>query len=221
MPHCNQAWCKGERPRGKLDRLSQPEQSEWVAVARLMRPQGRRGELLAEPLTDVPGVLKAGASLRLAPAGAVRPEGNEAVVEQVWEPTGRNAGRVVLKLLGCDDISAAEALAGKQLMTRAEALPALEADTYYVRDLLGCTLWDGETEVGEIVDVQFATTPDGRQRLEDAAPLLEVQRGGEDDMVLVPFVRAYLERVDVAGRRVDVRLPAGLVELDVSGDRGE
>ena len=201
--------------------MSEAQESAWVAVARLLRPQGRRGELLAEPLTDLPDVLKAGASLRLAATGAAAPGESVAVLEGVWEPTGKNAGRVVLKLRGCEDISAAEALAGKQLMMPAQALPALDTDTFYVRDLLRCTLWDGETAVGEIVDVQFATTPDGRQRLEDAAPLLEVLPAGaaEDDTVLVPFVRAYLQRVDTAGRRVEMRLPVGLV--DVRADAGD
>ena len=181
-----------------------------------MRPQGRRGELLAEPLTDVPEVLAAGAALRLAPVGAAGPSDRDVAVtiESVWEPTGKNAGRVVLKLAGCDSISDAEVLAGKQLMVPAGALPDLEADTFYVKDLLGCTLWNGDAAVGEIVDVQFATTPDGRQRLEDAAPLLEVRPtgAGEDDTVLVPFVRAYLVGVDVTTGRVTMQLPDGLVD---------
>ncbi len=190
-------------------------------MARLLRPQGRRGELLADPLTDVPGVLAAGTSVRLAAVGAAEPSDQEVTVEQVWEPTGRNAGRVVLKLAGCEDISAAEALAGKQLMVPAGVLPELEEDTFYVRDLLGCTLLDGQATVGEIVDVQFATTPDGRQRLEDAAVLLEVQPAAGGETVLVPFVRAYLVRVDVAARRVEMRLPAGMVEAADTGSVGE
>ena len=201
--------------------------NEWVAVARLMRPQGRRGELLAEPLTDVPGVLAAGSVLRLAAVGAAKPKAGDSAVsiEALWKPSGRNAGRVVLKLQGCNDISAAETLAGHELMVEASALPQLEADNFYVRDLLGCTLWDGEAAVGEIVDVQFAVTPDGRQRLEDAAPLLEVKIEGERkvETVLVPFVRAYLVGVDIAAKRVEMHLPAGMVNVggDAASDEGE
>lgn len=196
-----------------------------MAVAQLLRPQGRRGELLAEPLTHVPGLLAAGTSLRLSAAGAAEPtEGAPpVVVESVWQPTGRNAGRVVLKLAGCEDIGSAEALAGKQLMLPSSALPALEEDSFYVRDLLGCTLWNGGTAVGEIVDVQFATTPDGRQRLAEAAPLLEVQPAAGGETVLVPFVRAYLVSVDAGSRRVGMRLPEGLVDFNAEsgGEAGE
>ncbi len=205
------------------DALSEADKGGWVAVARLLRPQGRRGELLAEALTDVPGLLTQGAALWRADTGAVQPDSHAAAVtvEDLWEPTGKNAGRVVLKLAGCDSISQAEALAGRQLMIRSEELPPLEENTFYVRDLLGCTLYDGETAVGEVVDVQFATSPDGRRRLEDAAPLLEVQPAGSADTVLVPFVRAYLVRADVGARRVEMQLPAGLVEGDSGGELSE
>ena len=199
------------------------KQDEWVAVARLMRPQGRRGELLAEPLTDVPGVLEAGVSLRWAVTGAVAPKDADGMVtlEDSWEPTGRNAGRVVLKLAGVDDISAAEAMAGRQLMMRKDAMPALEADQFYVGDLVGCVLLDGETVVGEIVDVQFPTSADGK-RLEEAADLLEVQPKGADETLLVPFLKAWLVRVDVEGKRLEMRLLAGLVDGgDVVGEAGE
>ena len=187
-------------------------QEEWVAVARLMRPQGRKGELLTEPLTDVAGVLEAGASLRWAAAGAAAPKDADGLVtlEDVWEPTGRNAGRVVLKLAGVEDISAAEAMAGRQLMVPKDALPALEENQFYVGDLVGCLLLDGDAVVGEIVDVQFPTTPDGK-RLEEAADLLEVQPAEDEETLLVPFLKAWLVRVDLAGKRVEMRLPAGLV----------
>ena len=186
---------------------------EWVAVARLLRPQGRRGELLAEPLTDVPELLAAGVRAQLGQPNAALPESaaEPVTIDTCWRPTGKNAGRVVLKLHGCDDISAAEAMAGKQLMLPTSALPALEPDTFYVRDLLGCALWDGDTRAGEIVDVQFVTSTDGRVRLNDAAPLLEVRPGGAglDETVLVPFVRSYLDHVDISARRVSMHLPEG------------
>jgi 16S rRNA processing protein RimM len=153
----------------------------------------------------------------------------ERTIESCWKPTGRNAGRIVLKLSGADSISAAEELAGMSVLVPSEALPELDEDTYFVRDLIGATLWDGDAPVGEIVDVEFAMAPDGRTRLEDAAPLLVVraqplvddeaslpQSGDEPEEVeetaLVPFIRAWLVEVDLAHKRVLMRLPAGLLE---------
>jgi 16S rRNA processing protein RimM len=129
----------------------------------------------------------------------------------------------VLKLSGCDSINDAELLAGRQVLVSAAELPALDADTFFVGDLLGCAFYDGEVHAGTIVDVEFPTGPDGRTRLADAAPLLSVtlvEDGAEDEPVLVPFVRAWLESVDLGSKRVVMHLPAGLLggAEEVEGD---
>lgn len=188
-----------------------------MTLARLLRPQGRRGELLAELLTGFPELLSSTDGVYIVPSGASSPspDAQRTLVESQWMPTGRNAGRVVVKLAGCDSISAAELLAQSELMIPASERPALEEDAYYISDLVGCALYDGEKPAGEIIDVEFATSPDGRVRLEDAAPLLVVRMEGapEDaEPVLVPFVRAFLTSVDTVGKRVVMELPQGLLD---------
>ncbi len=204
----------------------------WFPIARLLRPQGRRGELLADPLSDLPDLFAANRDVVLAAANATTPVAGAANlrIEEHWFPTGKNAGRVVLKLSGCDSISAAEALAGQQVLIAADQLPALEAGTFFVGDLVGCTLYNAAAPtsepvgVGTVVDVEFATGPDGRTRIEDAAPLLAVElirpvqttpgpEGPEAvDPMLVPFVLAWIEEIDVAARRITMRLPEGLLD---------
>ena len=226
-------------------------ESRLIAVAQLLRPQGRRGELLAAPLTDLPGVLVAGRAVVLGTATTAFQTGmcHPLRLDEVWFPTGKNAGRVVLKISGCDSISQAEVLAGAELRVPVTDLPALEPDTFFAADLVGCELYDGHTLAGRIVDVQFPVSSTG-QRLEDAASLLAVQpialgtvvttlangnvstrgddskhdEGSDQDRdpkrtalperepVLVPFVRAWLESVDLPGRRVTMHLPAGLLD---------
>lgn len=184
----------------------------WMAVATLLRPQGRRGEILAEPLTDLTDIFSPGRAIVLAAAGASpKPGSATRQIEDHWLPTGKNAGRIVLKLSGCESINEAEALAGLQVWVAANEMPALDADTFFVGDLLGCAFFDGETQVGTIVDVEFPTGPDGRKRLDDAAPLLAVELTAGEEPVLVPFVRAWLERVDIPGKRVVMHLPAGML----------
>jgi 16S rRNA processing protein RimM len=185
-----------------------------------MRPQGRRGELLAEPLSDLPDIFASGQPAWLAPTGALAPASDDEAsalrIEEHWFPTGKNAGRIVLKLSGCDSISAAEALAGQQLLIPATLLPQLDADTFYVGDLLGCTLFDGKTPIGPVVDVHFPTSADGR-RLPDAAPLLAVQLPSSDpeDPTLIPFIRAWLDSVDLQSQRITMHLPAGLLDTEL------
>ena len=194
-----------------------PSKSDWIAIASLLRPQGRKGELLSDLLTDLTDQFQEGRLVTLAKKDAQQPSPNavQVAIESHWLPVGKNAGRIVLKLAGCDSISAAELLAGQQVMVPAAELPDLEAGTFYVADLLGCTLFDGEHAVGTIVDVQFAMGPDGKTRLPDAAPLLCVDLSGnttEDaDPILIPFVRAHLESVDIAAKRIVMHLPEGLL----------
>jgi 16S rRNA processing protein RimM len=184
----------------------------WVAIAALMRPQGRRGELLSEPLSDLPEIFRAGTQVVLTAKGATPAEGAATrTIEEHFFPTGKNAGRVVLKLSGCDSINQAETLAGMHVMVAASVLPTLDADTFFVGDLVGCAFFDGDHHAGTIVDVEFPTGPDGRTRLEDAATLLAVELAPGEDPVLVPFVRAWLDTVDIAARRVVMHLPAGLL----------
>ena len=193
--------------------------SGWVPLARLLRPQGRRGELLAELLSDLPGIFTAGRELFLAAnASASTPNAPPIRLEEHWFPTGKNAGRIVLKLSGCDSISQAEALAGNHLLILASGLPALDPDTFFVGDLIGCTVYDGDHPIGPITDIEFATGPDGRTRLEDAAPLLAVERPSSatpsdepSEPLLIPFVRAWLDSVDLAAQRIIMHLPEGLV----------
>ena len=191
--------------------------SEWFAIAELLRPQGRRGELLAEPQTDLP-VFTQGQSLWLAEKdGAGFKDAAKWILEGVWQPSGKNAGRIVLKLRGLDSISDAEAVAGRFLFIRTSDLPTLEEGTYLTRDLLGCTLFNRDAAVGTVEDVQFAVTADGRARLAEAADLLAIRLPGDDqaDAILVPFVRAWLLKVDIGAKEIHMQLPPGLIETFV------
>ena len=195
---------------------SEQEQSKrWIAIGRLLRPQGRRGEILTEPLTDLPDVFVKGRQVRLAVSEAAAAQALPTTLEDCWRPQGRNAGRLVLKLTGVDSISAAEAVEARGLYLLESELPALDADTFLVRDLVGCALYDGEQRLGLVTDLQFPVGPDGRTRLTDAMDLLVIQPESlpEDaEPVLIPFVKAWLSAVDLPGKRIVMHLPPGLLD---------
>lgn len=196
-----------------------PEKASWTPAARLLRPQGRRGELLADPLTDLPDIFAAGRRVSIA-ATATSPA-IETTLESSWSPTGRNAGRIVLKLAGTDTISAAELLAGRDLLIPTGDLPALEPDTWFVRDLIGCQLFDNTTPIGEVTAVEYPMAPDGRTRLPDAHTLLEVtpiqgshSNPSDSEPTLIPFVKAWIISVDLENKRITMHLPPGLTSID-------
>jgi 16S rRNA processing protein RimM len=198
--------------------------SRWVVLARILRPQGRKGEVLADLFTDFPSRFEQHTQVWLAPRGfsesdsegptasvVVTPAPTEVVSH--WLPVGRNAGRIVLHLAGIDTIEKAEKLAGEEVIVPVSERLPLEDDAAYVSDLVGCTVYDRGRALGVVEDVQFATSPDGSRRLDDAAPLLAVMtsEGGE---ILVPFARAYLIEIDLSGKALRMDLPEGLAELN-------
>jgi 16S rRNA processing protein RimM len=205
-----------ERPPVTFCLMTTPH---WIVLAHILRPQGRKGEVLADLLTDFPERFGERRQVWLAPPGFDGPASGVPPVDVVsfFLPVGRNAGRVVLQLSGVDRIEDAQALAGQEIVVplaeRTTLDHAADPDAAYISDLVGCTVYDGDAAIGVVADVQFPTTPDGARRLEDAAPLLAVTSTAGDE-VLVPFAKAFLVDIDLAGRSIRMRLPSGLIELN-------
>lgn len=191
------------------------DQTSWTILARLLRPQGRKGELLAELHTDFPERFKPGATFFLAPPGFAGTASDASPVELVssWLPHGRNAGRIVLGFSGTETIAAAERLAGLEVIVPETERLELGDGGVYIDDLIGCTVYDGGLPVGTVGDVQFMTTADGKRRLTDATPLLTVDMDlGE---ALIPFAQEFIVDLDLAGKRILMNLPRGLVDLNL------
>lgn len=191
--------------------------SSWIALAHLLRPQGRKGELLAELLTDFPERFEERKQVFLATPGfdGEAAPARAADVVAFWLPVGKNEGRIVLQFAGIDSITQAEALAGLEVLVRDEERVPLDDDAVYISELIGCTVFDRGAAVGVIADVQFPATADGSQRLEEAAPLLEVT-SPDGNEILIPFAKAFVVAVDTKEKRVDMTLPEGLVEVNRS-----
>jgi len=207
--------------------LSMHTRAQWIVLARILRPQGRKGEVLADLLTDFPGRFASHPQVWLAPSGFAgraagdskpsdRAEGTQ--VASHWLPVGRNAGRIVLHFAGIETINQAERLAGKEVIVPlAERLP-LDEDSAYISDLIGCTVFDRDRALGIVDGVQFPTSPDGLRRIEEAAPLLAIA-SPEGDEILVPFASAYLLGVDMATKSIRMELPEGLAEINRPGNQ--
>jgi 16S rRNA processing protein RimM len=187
----------------------------WIVLAHLLRPQGRKGEVLAELFTDFPERFDDQKRVFLAAPGFSGNEAEARAAEVVafWLPVGKNEGRVVLQFAGIDTISDAELVAGQDVLVPHEERLALDDGSVYISELIGCTVYDGSLPVGVVEDVQFAMTADGGRRLEDAAPLLSV-KSPEGDEVLIPFAKAFLVWVDTEAKRIEMTLPAGLIEVN-------
>lgn len=191
--------------------------SSWIVLAQLLRPQGRKGELLAELFTDFPDRFENQRRVFLAAPGfcGSAEEARSAQVVDFWLPVGKNEGRIVLQFEGINSITDAETLAGQEVIVPQEERLSLDGESVYINELVGCTIDDRGTVVGVIEDVQFPSTPDGTRRLIDAAPLLAV-RSSEGDEVLIPFAKAFLVTIDTQNKRIEMALPEGLLDVNRS-----
>ena len=172
----------------------------WAILARLVRPQGRHGEILADLLTDFPERFADRRRLYLVASETSRAPAREMTLERHWQ----HKGRVVLKFGGVDSINDAEALRGLLVAIPASERAPLADDSVYVSDLIG----------SEVVDLTAAPVPVGKVTdVDREAGLLVVQppRGQE---ILFPFAKAYLVKIDTAAKRIEMRLPAGLLEIN-------
>jgi 16S rRNA processing protein RimM len=172
--------------------------SEFITLARVVKTQGRHGEVASEVLSDIPDRFNVGMKLLALPRDSTARR--ELEVQELWP----HKGLLVLKFAGVDSISEAETLIGCELQVPRGQRSQLDAGWNYVSDLVGCAVLDHDRKVGLIEDVQFGA---------GEAPLLIV-RDAAKRLLEIPFAEAYLDGVDVERRQVRMNLPEGLLELN-------
>lgn len=184
-----------------------PQPGSWTWLARIRRPQGRKGEVLAEILTDFPEKFAERRNLWLLAAQSPSPPPRPVSLIAHW----LHKGGIVLHFQGIDSITDAETLTGLIVaIPSAQRAPLAEGE-FYIADLVGCTLIDvapsQPATIGVIEDVDRAAGP---------VPLLVV-RGGSSAEILIPFAKAFLRRIDLQAKQVEMALPAGLATLNAPG----
>jgi len=175
-----------------------PESTEFITLARVVKTQGRHGEVAAEVHSDVPDRFSEGMKLfALSKSGDSR---REVEIESLWP----HKGLLVLKFVGVDSMSDAETLIGSELQVPKAERAELERGWNYVSDLVGCAVFDHGNKIGQIEDVQLGA---------GEAPLLIVAGAGGKKYD-VPFAEVYLEAVDLPQRQVRMTLPEGMLEIN-------
>ena len=171
-----------------------------AVVGQIARPHGIRGQVIVNLETDFPNErFRPGAEL------FVRTTTGAAAIAQLIVDTVRfQRDRPVIKFAGVDDRDAAEALAGHELRVPADQLAVLPAHTFYWHDLIGCHV---ETVEGEVVG-----TVSGGEGGGGGSRLVVSTAQGE---VLIPFVAEICQSIDVAGKRIVISPPAGLLGLNI------
>ena len=178
--------------------MSPESKDEFITLARVVKTQGRHGEVAVELHSDIPDRFAEG--MKLFALGRSEGARRELEVENLWP----HKGLLVLKFRSVDSISDAEPLVGSELQVPQAERAQLEPGWNFVSDLVGCVMFDHGHEVGPIEDVQFGA---------GEAPLLIV--GAKTGKKLdVPFAEAYLESVDITRKQVRMNLPEGMLDIN-------
>jgi 16S rRNA processing protein RimM len=202
-----------------------------VAVGRVLRPHGLRGEVVVAVLTDSPRRFDPGSSLLLVREGeppvemvvagrraaglnaAADPAAAAAAAPPAAPATRASGGGAVprarqatalVRFAGVGDREAAVALRGGWLEIERSRVPPAPPGTYYHYELLGCRCASGGEDLGEVVEV-----------VEDGGGLLLVVSDGIR-AVPVPFAARFVRAVDVERARIELDLPPGLIETCAS-----
>ncbi len=151
-----------------------------LAVGKILKPQGIRGELKVKPYTDDAETFRAFSSVFL----------DETEYRVLSVRTG--GGAVFLGLRGVPDRNAAELLRDKEIFVPREEMPSPEEGSYYIADLLGSEI---VSNVGEFL----GTLTDVRQAATD---IYTLEKDGKE--ILFPVARGVVLSVDIQNKKIVV-----------------
>jgi 16S rRNA processing protein RimM len=169
-----------------------------VAVGRVGKAHGVRGEVFVEPWTDSIGE-------RFAPGSRLSTDPPERGPLEV-AAFRDHSGKLVVRFVGIESRDQVESIRGTVLVVRAnERVPIEDPDEFYDTDLIGLTARTSVgRELGPVTDVLHSA----------AGSLLAIALAAEGDReVLVPFLKAFVPTVDLAGGIVLIDPPDGLFDV--------
>jgi 16S rRNA processing protein RimM len=178
-------------PAGRAD-LVKPE---VVAVGRIGKPHGIRGDVYVEPWTDA-------AEERFIPGSQFQTDPREHGPLTV-EGVRQLSGKLVLRFAGLEDRNAVEAVRGVYLVMPVTARPPIEdPDEFYDTDLIGLSAQTADgAVVGPIIDVLHSA----------ADSLLVIAVEGRE--VLIPFRKEMVPVIDLERGIAQIEPPDGLFDL--------
>lgn len=216
---------------------------EWVEVGVVGPPHGVRGEFKCQPLTDFPEerLGEPGPRWLQAPVpkiASLAAPSEPAPVELEWGRTTIFKGRElwIVKLEGIDSPEEAELYRNHLLLIpAADREPLDDEDEFYVQELVGLKVFMATTgeEVGKVVDLFDGTGThdvlrielsqefciqlqnDENKRADDESKAAEEAQPSGPRQVMLPFVKALVPIVDLAGGVMKIDPPEGLFELAV------
>ena len=191
-----------------------------VEVGRILGAWGIKGGIKVAPFADDPQALFSARRWFLKPAESIRPTAKAAAAQAAATPAHKTPAQkaalaaplpVALSVHGVRDQGdaivalapeiadrdAAEALKGVRVFVSRATFPAPDPDEFYWIDLIGLAVANREgVALGEVVGL-IDTGPHCVLRIQPPAA-----EGPQAEERLIPFVEAYVDKVDMAGRAI-------------------
>lgn len=168
---------------------------ELVAIAKITKPRGLRGEVVADILTDFPERFESLANVIGVFADGSR---TDLKIEDSWF----QKGRVVLRFAGFNSVEEAEALREVEICVLESTVAELGDDEFFDWQLAGCEV---ETIGGERIGTVREIMRTG------GTEILVVENGDRD--YLIPFAQAICVELDIEAKKIRVDPPEGLLEF--------
>ena len=176
-----------------------------VEVGRILDAWGVKGWLKILPHSSGAETLLAVKSWFLqAPDAKFRPGFNAftGTVTIAVDEAKTHSDSVVAKVIGLDDRNDAEAFRGCRIFLPRSAFPKASKDEYYWVDLIGLNVVNREGVAMGCVRDLMATGPNSVLCVE--YPVIQDDGITKTDERMIPFVSAYVDSVDIAGKLITV-----------------
>ena len=169
--------------------------SELVVIARITKPRGLKGEVVADLLTDFPARFEGLENVTGVLADGSR---TELKIEEHWF----QKDRIILKFSEHDTIESVEEFRDAEICVEESEAVDLEPDEYFDWQLIACEVVtvEGET-VGSVTSVMRT----------GGTEVLEVK--GADKDFMIPFAGSICTEIDLEKKRIVIDPPEGLLEF--------
>ena len=165
-----------------------------LEVGKIVNTHGLKGEVKIVTWTDTPDVFE---DIEYVYAKKKHEE-----IKLTTKNIKYQKNNIIVKFAEINSIEEAETFKNSVLSCDREQLGELPDGVYYIADLIGCTVFENEKELGKISDV-FNT---------GANDIYAVSRPQQKDL-LIPVLEETIKKVDIENKRIDVVLIEGLDEL--------
>ncbi len=162
-----------------------------IEIGKIVNTHGLKGHLKVEPWCD--GIET------FAYLNSVFVNNTEYSIESV--KVQKNL--FLLKLENIDTVEEAEKLKNKIIMANEDEMPPLPEGVYYIKDIMGLSVYDGDRLIGEIVDW-----------IETGANNVYVIKRSKGKEVLIPAIDSVIKEIDIENKKMSVNMLEGLMEDD-------